>query len=59
MFQVKTTFQLTKGGGTVQFGSESDPLVEWMVNEDGEWHIHDKVCELLSPKPGATPSPTP
>jgi hypothetical protein len=60
IFQVKTAFQLTKGGGTVQFGSETDPLVEWMVNEDGEWHIHDKVCELLSPEPEeATPSPTP
>jgi hypothetical protein len=58
-YRVKTAFQLTKGGGTVTFGSESDPLVEWIVNEDGEWHIHDKVCELLGPRPGATPTPSP
>ncbi len=61
MLKVKTTFQLTKVEGTVEFGQEkeSDPLIEWMVKEDGEWHIHDKVCELLGPKPGAAPSPTP
>ena len=59
MFRVKTAFQLTRNGITKTWGSESDPYIEFMVREDGEWHIHDKVCELLGPKPGATPSPTP
>ena len=59
MFRVKTTFQLIKAEGTVMLGSESDPLIEWMVKEDGEWHIHDKICERISPAPEATPSPTP
>lgn len=58
-YEVNTTFELTRDGETIVWGKESDPYIEFMVREDGEWHIHDKLCELLGPKPGAAPSPTP
>jgi len=59
MYEVDTTFELTRDGSTIVWGKESDPYIEFMVQEGGEWHIHDKLCELLGPRPGAIPSPTP
>jgi hypothetical protein len=59
MYQVDTTFQVTRDGATTEWGKESDPYIQFMVQEGGEWHIHDKLCELLGPEPGATPSPLP
>jgi hypothetical protein len=59
VFQIKTAFELTRNGSTVSFGSESDPLVESMVKEDGAWRIYDRVCERLPPPQGETATPLP
>jgi len=58
VYKVETTFELTRDGTTYSFGSESDPFVEWMVKEDGEWRIHDKVCESAPPPPTGSPTPS-
>jgi hypothetical protein len=58
VYKVTTTFELTQGGSTYSFGSESDPFIEWMVKEDGVWHIHDKVCESAPPPPTGSPTPS-
>jgi hypothetical protein len=56
--KVTTTFELTQGGKTYSFGSESDPFIEWMVKEEGEWRIHDKACERLPSPPSGSPTPS-
>lgn len=56
-FHIHTEFELDRGPDTVRLGTKEDSLIEWMVKEDGQWHIHDKVCELLGPGP-APASPT-
>jgi hypothetical protein len=58
MYNVKTTFELTRGGTTYSFGSESDPFIEWMVKEEGEWRIHDKVCEIVPLPSSGSPTPS-
>ena len=58
VYKVTTTFELTRGGSTYSFGSESDPFIEWMVKEEGEWRIHDKVCERLPSPPSGSPTPS-
>ena len=58
MYNVKTTFELTRGGATYSFGSESDPFIEWMVNEDGEWRIHDTLCESVPLPSSGSPTPS-
>ena len=58
VYKVTTTFELNQGGRTYSFGSESDPFIEWMVKEEGEWRIHDKACERLPSPPSGSPTPS-
>lgn len=48
--QVVTEFELTRGPDLLTIGDPNDPIIEWMVLENGKWRIHDKICEVISPR---------